>query len=101
MDAKNLNEWGAKIMGEEGEEAGFAIESEIFTQSIGAALVVASAMAEDGKDVEIKLSKSGVEVEVGEAEVSGEWSNAAMVIMQACYNCAHGYTEEAEDDDDT
>ena len=40
MDAKTLNDWAAQYMGDQGEEATFAVETEVYSQSIGAAFVV-------------------------------------------------------------
>lgn len=97
MDEQKLNEWAAQLMGDQGDEATFAVDTQIYTQSIGAALVVLATMAEDGCEVELTMSKGGVNVEVDEAEVAGDWADAAKLIVQACYNCA---TSKGEDDGD-
>lgn len=100
MDENTLNSWAAQYMGEEGDELTFSVDSEIYTQSIGAALTLLSAMVEDGCEVELNMSKGGVTVEVDDAEASGSWEDAAKVIVQACYDCKHGVDEEEDEDGD-
>lgn len=85
-----LDRWAAKHLGEEGSDVEDAVSSEWYTSSPGAAFVVLSGMAEDGKEVKLEIDDEGVEVYCGEVFVKGKIKDLAELIVTACYRCANG-----------
>jgi hypothetical protein len=90
MDKAKLNEWAARFIGEDEGLLADVIETEWYTKSPGAAFVVLHKCAAEGKEVEIEIENSGVEVKCGEAVETGKIDELALLMIRACYRCHNG-----------
>lgn len=90
MDKAKLNEWAARFIGEDDDLVGDAVNTEWYTRSEGAAMVLLMKMAKEGKSVELEIEGGKVEVHCGEAEEAGTIDELALLITRACYRCHNG-----------
>lgn len=90
MKREKLNEWAARFIGEDDDLIPDAVETEWYTKSPGAAMVLLMKSAEGGKKVELEIEDGKVKVECGEAEETGPVSELALLITTACFRCHNG-----------
>lgn len=90
MKVEKLNEWAARYIGEDDDLIPDAVETEWYTKSPGAAMVVLAKAASEGKKIELEIEDGKVEVCCGEAEESGPLDSLAELIITACWRCHNG-----------
>ena len=90
MDKAKLNEWAARFIGEDDDLIGDAVNTEWYTRSEGAAMVLLMTCAKQGKKVELEIEDSKVEVYCGDAQEVGTIDELALLITRACYRCVNG-----------
>jgi hypothetical protein len=90
MNKAKLNEWAARHIGEDEDMLPDAIDTEWYTSSPGAAMVLLHKMATSGKKVELEIEDGKVEVSCGEATETGTLRDLSLLITTACYRCANG-----------
>lgn len=90
MDTVRLNEWAARFIGEDDDLVPDAIKTEWYTHSPGAALVVLTESAKQGKPILIQSDGRTVDVQCGDAKETGVIEDLALLITRACYACHNG-----------
>ena len=90
MDKAKLNEWAARHIGEDDDLIPDAVETEWYTKSPGAAMVLLHKCATEGKKIELEIEDGKVEVYCGDALETGTRDEVALLITRACYRCHNG-----------
>lgn len=90
MNKSKLNEWAARFIGEDDDLVPDAIDTEWYTTSPGAAMVLLAKAAKEGKKIELEIEDGKVEVYCGDAQEIGTLDELPLLITTACFRCHNG-----------
>ncbi len=90
MDVAKINEWAARYIGEDEDLIPDVVESQWYTTSPGAALVLLHKCAKEGCEIELEVEDGEVEVKCDEAVETGTMDEFALLVTRACYRCRNG-----------